>query len=199
MDAALRPPVVDAWLSYHLFGWWARLFRGIEYEGLENVPKTGGVIVAGNHVSFLDPPLIAWVIDSVRWTKALGKKELLDIPVFGWLLKRWGVVPVSRGRMDIKALRGALKVLSDGGLLMIMPEGTRAKPGKPLRPKPGVALLARESGVPVVPARVRHTDVWFSDEPLRVRFGSPIRYDGGDSKEAARGFAERVMEEIWKL
>ena len=176
-----------------------RLLRGIEAEGEENIPLAGRVILAVNHRSWLDPPLVSLVAYRRRFPRFLGKAELFAVPGLGWFLRQIGVIPLDRSRGDIGAIRQAMAVLEAGGCMILFPEGTRSKTGEPGRPKAGVGLLARESGAPVVPARVRNTERLLSTEPLRIRFGAPLRYEGGSDRRACQEFAERVMEEIWRL
>ncbi|MFH1723213.1 MAG: lysophospholipid acyltransferase family protein [Elusimicrobiota bacterium] len=182
--------------------------RGMAREGIENLPRRGPLIVAANHVSVMDPPLIGVVVNEVRYPHFVGKEELFRTPVFGDLLRRWGVIPLGRGRGDVRAVRGALGVLKAEGCMVVFPEGTRSRTGLPGRPKPGIGLLARESGALVVPARVLNTERWFRRGRLTVRFGAPLRYEaaspgGGETadggRRADRRFAQKVMEEILRL
>ena len=83
--------------------------------------------------------------------------------------------------------------------MVLFPEGTRSKTGRPGRPKSGIGLLARESGAPVVPARIWNTTPFFSTKTLRIKFGEPMRHEVGASRSDDKAFAEKVMEEIFKL
>jgi 1-acyl-sn-glycerol-3-phosphate acyltransferase len=188
--------------DYRLFAAYLRLIfrvRGREVSGLENLPETGAVIVAANHVSLVDPPFIGSTMELVRHTRYLAKGELFRLPVVGWVLRRWGVIPVDRARGDVGAVRRAVSVLRQEGCILVFPEGTRSRGGIPGRPKSGVSLLARESGARVVPARVWDTDRWLGPGKIRLRFGRPFRYDEDGSREGDRRFAERVMREILSL
>lgn len=195
-----RPPWIYKVL--HRTAWAvAAGLRGMEFHGLENVPSRGRVIVACNHISVLDPPLAALALGMGwgRYPRLLAKQELFSIPLFGALIRVCGSIPLDRGRGDVGAIRAALAILEGEGCLIVFPEGTRARGGRPLRPKAGVGLLARETGAPVVPARIRGTDSFFKKGPLTIRFGAPLRYCGGDGRGECQIFAERVMGGIWKL
>ena len=173
--------------------------RGIEACGLENVPSRGRLIVACNHVSVVDPPFAGVALGHERYPRFLAKEELFRVPLLGAFFHGCGAIPLCRGRGDVGAIREALAVLENEGCLVLFPEGTRARHGKPLRPKAGVGLLARETGAPVVPARVRNTEVMLRRGPLRIRFGAPLRFSGGEGRHDCQAFAEKVMEAVWKL
>ena len=130
---------------------------GIKATGLENVPLTGPLIIAANHASLVDAPLVAAVIAPRRRPFAMGKRELFENPILGWWLRRAGAFPIDRRGDAISALRRALDVLEKGGCLAIYPEGTRVKPGQRRAPKAGVAFLSARTGAPVVPVRVLGT------------------------------------------
>lgn len=188
--------------DYRLFAAYLRLHfrvRGREVAGLENLPERGAVIVAANHLSLADPPFIGSTVELVRHTRYLAKEELFRLPVVGWTFRRWGIIPVDRGRGDVAAVRRAVDVLRQEGCILVFPEGTRSRRGVPGRPKSGVSLLARESGACVVPARVWGTERWLGPGKLRLSFGRPFRYDEDGSREGDRRFAERVMREILSL
>lgn len=176
------------------------MLRGaVEFEGLENVPRTGRLIIGVNHVSMLDPLLAAVAVYRVRYPRFVGKEELFRVPLLGRSLGHLGAIPLNRGRADVGAIRKALEVLDGEGCMVLFPEGTRARPGKPGRPKSGIGLLARESRAPVLPARVFDTVPFFSRRPLRIRFGEPICYTGGGGRSDDMRFAGKVMEQIFYL
>ena len=102
---------------------------GLKVTGMERVPLSGPLIVAFNHASLLDGPLVGAVIAPKRRPCFLGKKELFDNPVLGWYLSRAGAIPLERGTMDMGAMRSALELLAKGGSIGLSPEGTRVKRG----------------------------------------------------------------------
>ncbi|MBI3296656.1 MAG: 1-acyl-sn-glycerol-3-phosphate acyltransferase [Elusimicrobia bacterium] len=174
--------------------------RGWHASGLEGVPRSGPLIVAANHISMVDPPLLGMSLSPVRWARFVGKEELFRFPPLGLLLRRLGCIKLDR-RGDVRAVRSALEVLERGGCMAMFPEGTRSRTGQPGKPKPGVALLARQARAPVVPARVSHTRTLLGPEPFTIRFGAPIPPPPieADSREADRAYAELVMARIAQL
>ena len=144
------------------FGAWAirRLADEIIVEGMERIPRVGPAILVGNHISWLDPILLAcWLTPSTgRAINWMGKAEAMRWPLIGWFLRVNGVFGVRRGAADLEAFRLAERILSEGRILGIYPEGTRSPDGI-LRPfRDGAALLALRSGVPVLPVAVTGTD-----------------------------------------
>lgn len=177
----------------------ARALRGLSVSGLERVPERGPVIVAANHVSLMDPPLVAIALYPRRLPHFMAKEELFRLPVFGSMIRGYGAIPLDRGRGDVGAIRRSLDVLEEGGCMVVFPEGTRSRDGRPGRPKAGVGLLARDGRAPVVPARVRGTDRLLSGGPFEVRFGDAIDFSGGEDRGACQSFAEKVMDAVFKL
>lgn len=145
-------------------------------------------------------------VSLVRRPRYVGKRELFSIPGFSWLLKQIGVIPLDRGQGggDILAIRSAMQVITEGGCLILFPEGTRSKTGKPGRPKQGVSFLAHQTGAQVLPARIWNTREILKFKPLRIKFGVPRSFDvslleGRSPKEAYQMFAERVMEDVFSI
>ena len=156
------------------------LFR-VERHGIEHMPSTGPVLIVANHSSFLDPPLVGAM--APRQLTFLSKAELFRVPFLGWLITRLGAYPVKREGADMAAFRTTQRALTEGRAVLIFPEGTRGDEGE-LRPaKPGAALLAVQSGVPVVPVYVRGSGrAWPRGRRLPqpakvvVTFGPPLRF-----------------------
>ena len=149
-------------------------------EGLENVPHKGPALIMINHIAFIDP--LAVVISLKRNIVPLAKKEVYDYPVIGIFPKIWGVVPVSRGEVDRKAIRKVMEILQAGEIVLVAPEGTR---GSQLRPaKEGIAYLGSRSGVPIIPTAIegtepfpafRFTSAWKTSGAF-IRYGRPFRF-----------------------
>ncbi len=175
-----------------------RSIWGVRVQGLENVPRSGPLIVACNHASLLDGPLLGAMIAPRRRPRFLGKKELFANPLLGGFLLGTGVIPLDRGSGDLAALRAALGVLSDGGSLVVFPEGTRVKLGERRVPKPGVAFLSARAGARVLPVRLKGTAEFPRAFPLTVAFGAPLE-PPAQSREAAVEFARSVMDAIYAL
>jgi len=179
------------------------LFR-IEAYGLENIPKEP-CIVASNHRSHLDPPVLNSVFpEPLRF---LAKEELFKVPILGKLLPHMGALPVKRGSGDLEVLELALELMHFGCKVGIFPEGTRANPGEFLRPKLGVGLLAIKSQRPVLPVYIEGTDIVFPKgakfpkpgHPIRVFIGKSKVYYDEDNLKGYRSVAEDIMESIKEL
>lgn len=163
----------------------------IKGEGLENVPGQGPVIIAANHKSFLDPVVLGVLLP--RQIRFMAKKELFNIPLFGWLITALGAFPVDRGKPDRASLRNSLDVLKKGGVLGIFVEGTRVKKPGIGEIKPGVYLIAKMSAAPVVVAAIRGTRPLFRG-PVRVTF---VPFDASPEKMTADEYTaelKRVLE-----
>lgn len=167
--------------------------------GRENVPASGGVILAPNHVSYVDPPLAGSAIERKTWFMA--KSELFRIPVLGPILPKVCAFPVKRGTPDREALRNALNLLAEGQVVVVFPEGTRSPDGNLQKPELGIGLLALRSGAPVVPVAFIGSDRLLprgSPIPrfahVTVRIGQPLRFARDDA--APRQARERVAGEI---
>ncbi|MGD8237566.1 MAG: lysophospholipid acyltransferase family protein [Armatimonadota bacterium] len=177
-------------------------------RGRENVPPTGGVIIAPNHVSLADPPAVGAALRRPTWFMA--KTELFEVPVLGWLIRRTRAYPVKRGKPDRKALRRTIELLEHGELVTIFPEGERSRDGKLREPELGFALVALKAEAPVVPVAVLGTDGVLrpgSSLPhfgnVLIRFGEPMtfpdRYGRRPTKADLRAVGEAVMARIAEL
>jgi glycerol-3-phosphate dehydrogenase (NAD(P)+) len=166
-------------------------------RGVEHVPD-GGVILASNHRSFLDPFAIGCCIG--RPIYFVAKRELFKNPLLGWLLNCLGAFPVRRGASDEESMATALALLGRGQAVVIFPEGTRIRTGSLARPKRGVGRLALQSGKPVVPIAVTNSERVRSGwriKPVKVhiRFGPPLTFPRVE--EPSRFLAGEVTERIW--
>jgi 1-acyl-sn-glycerol-3-phosphate acyltransferase len=125
------------------------------WRGGEHLPAQGGVIVAATHISHADPLVLAhYVYDAGRWPQFLAKQSVFEVPVLGWLLRRWRQIPVRRGTVDAaKALDAAVDAVKAGDAVIIYPEGTITREPElwPMKGRTGVARLWLETGAPVVP------------------------------------------------
>lgn len=172
----------------------AKVACRLHVEGGEFIPCTGPAILAANHVSFLDPLIIAAA--ARRPLYFMAKAELFRFRPFGWLLRKCRVFPVSRHRIDMQAMKRAISLLEQGEIVVIFPEGTRGD-GVKLRPaKPGIGLIAARTGVPVIPAlhqgteRVLPRGAWFlRPHRVTVKFGVPLRY----AEAGAEGRPQQVV------
>lgn len=183
-------------------------FHG-EVHGVQNIPRRGGCIIAANHASVLDPPIIGCHVP--RQLCFFARKTLWKGGVASWWLDTVGVVPVDRDAgSDVAAVKRVLQVLKEGRALILFPEGTRTLTGRLQRPKAGVGLLACRTGVPVVPARIFGSFEAFGRQgplrigtPVSVVFGRPLppaQYDNpADGKERYQRASERIMAAIAAL
>ncbi len=173
---------------------------GMKVSGLENVPLNGPLIIACNHVSIIDPPLMAVAVSPRRRPFGIGKKELFEKPVLGWWLRETGSFPLDRTGDATAAMRTALQILEGGGCLAIYPEGTRVKPGDaPRVPKAGVSFLSFRTGAPVVPVRVLGTAEFPNKFPLEARIGEPLSPPKSEDRETGLAYAKSLMERIYSL
>ena len=132
------------------------LLGGITVIGGENIPETGPIILAPNHRAYMDPPYLSMV--TKRQLHLMAKEPLFRIPLFGPYIKAMGAFPVKRGVPDRGAIRQAIAELKAGRVMGIFPEGTRADPGTLLPAEKGFALIAKQTGVPIVPIALEGTD-----------------------------------------
>lgn len=147
---------------------------GLKVEGQENIPDKGAIIVAPNHKSYWDPPVIGTAVNN-RIIHYMAKEELFKNPIFGWVIRQFGTFPVKRGTVDRQAVRQAVRELKSGNPLGIFPEGTRIKREGLGRFHSGMASLALMTGTPVVPVAVIGTmDLPKKNGPLAVLIGKPI-------------------------
>lgn len=197
--------VISRWVLYPLF---SGLFR-MKVEGRQYLPK-GAAILAPNHASYLDPPVVAYA----AWPRRcffMGKAPLFQIPLLRWYIRRTGCFPVHQNTADRRALRTALEVLQAGELLIMFPEGTRSGDGYLLEPQSGVALLARLSNAPVVPTAVIGTREILPADPrlprwhrLMVVFGEPMYYQPfaeryPTERQARDAFSHELMRRIGEM
>lgn len=177
-----------------------RFFFCLEVRGVENVPKEGGVIVAANHSSYLDPPVIGVALR--RQATYMAREGLFKIPLLRTFVAAFSF-PVKRGRPRPSTIKEAVHRLKRGELIVMFPEGGRSENGKILDPKRGVGLIATISGVPVVPALIRGTERAFPvnarfirPAKIRVVFGKPIMIESRGETE--KDFQERVAQDIMR-
>lgn len=177
------------------FGSWvirclAWMLARVHIEGdVKHLPR-GALIVAANHASSADPPLIGgflnkWLDRPVNW---LGKRELLETPVVGWAMRQAAIHPVDRRAADVDAFKTAMRILESGNVLAVFPEGTRSRDGGLQEVRDGVAVLALQSGAPVLPVGIADTDRFWPRGTLLPRPGREVTITFGK--------AFRVQDEL---
>jgi 1-acyl-sn-glycerol-3-phosphate acyltransferase len=181
-DEPERLPAVYAGLKYVLPSL-LRHFFSFRVSGIEHLPGRGPYIIAANHANYLDGVVLATAVPrKIRFL--VMPRVYRATPLHPYFHDHIGSIPVSLARPDPGAIRRALRVLEEGGVVGIFPEGPFSRHGKLVRGQPGVALVALRSGVPVVPAAISgtfHAMVarrFFVPRrvPLSVRFGKPLRF-----------------------
>lgn len=180
----------------------------IEVAGLEHIPRSGGAIIAPNHLSVIDHFVVGAALN--RRITYVGKAEYMDSWKTRYIFPAMGMIPIDRGGGSAaeRALNSAARLLESGELFGIYPEGTRSRDGKLHKGHTGVARLAIRTGAPIIPCGLLGTDeVQPADTPvpriwrtMRVRFGRPIdvsRYaDRIDDRLVLRQITDEVMYEI---
>lgn len=171
--------------------------------GKKHIPK-GGALIASNHASFLDPPLIGYKIYPRRLCY-LARDSLFK-PIFGWFLRRIWCYPIKRGKGNAALFKLIPDLTSKGKLVVVFPEGTRTPDGEIQPGQAGIALLVQRTTAPVVPCYVHGTyDAWGKGKRMKlwgkvaVVFGSPLDFsylEGRDKKEAQQEIVRMIMEKI---
>jgi 1-acyl-sn-glycerol-3-phosphate acyltransferase len=174
-------------------------------DGLENVPRTGGLVLAANHWSNFDPWPLGIDLFPRRFLRFMAKAELFWFPL-GAVIRAGGAFKVRRGERDEEAIATAVELCRQGHAVVMFPEGTRRQKGlrkkHEARWRTGAARIALEAGVPLVPAGISGTNRLARLGPLRVRYGTPIEtadLEGVEPAEAARVATDRLQKAVTEL
>ncbi len=188
-----------------------RLLIDFKIEGIENVPKHGPALVISNHLHNSDPILlVAAYPRPLLW---MAKKEVFSVPFVGWVADSAGAFPVDRGQADRQALRNAERLLSEGFVVGVFPEGTRSVTGGLKDVYPGVAIVASRSNVPIIPTAIFGTEVLpFNGAKGRkhghgrphvtVRMGKPFylpKRETGDKRQSMAELTDLMMLHVAEL
>ncbi len=182
--------------------------------GAEQIPAHGAAILAANHASYLDPPLIGSA--AFREIFYLARQSLFRFPLIGRFLRSVNALPVDRGGRSPKGLKAILDCLAGGGAVLLFPEGTRTKDGTLQPAQPGIGLVAVKSGAPVIPVRLYGTyEAWNRNtrfpRPRRITliFGAPLHFDvtiaatqtapKQKTRQIYAAISQQIMETIAKL
>lgn len=201
-----------SWLlqgACHVVGWvLSKALLRAEVIGRENIPAKGRVILASNHRSYVDPPLVGFLI--FRPLYYVAKAELFRNPLFGWLLRNVRAFPVHRSGVDREMLRQSMAILEAERALLLFPEGTRSMNDELLPPRPGIGFLADKGSAPVIPTYIHNTwrilppgSAIIRPHKLYVCLGKPMRVpdlsEGDVRSQVHAKFALEVMRSISAL
>lgn len=179
----------------------------IDMEQAKEIPLEGPCIVVGNHVNFLEVPVVLSHLDNPKIT-GLAKKETWENPLFYFLFNHWGIISIDRNAVDREAFRQALQALNQGRILAVFPEGTRSKDGRLLQGKPGVTALAQRSQAPLLPvAFYGYENFWANLKKLRrtdfhMVVGKPFRLQlNGEylSRDVRQAVVDEMMYRVAEL
>jgi 1-acyl-sn-glycerol-3-phosphate acyltransferase len=196
------------WFCYHLIKLAGRIFFRLRVLHRERMINHGPVIMASNHESYLDPPLVGSVAD--RAIFFLARKSLLEGPFFGWLLPKLNVIPVQQEGNDRSALKALIRILRAGEGTLVFPEGERTLDGHLQPALPGLGFVIAKTLAPVVPMRiVGARAAWPRGgkpalfRPITVVVGEPIVFTAADlqppGKDLYQRLSQRVMDAIAAL
>jgi len=181
-----------------------RFYFGWRVYNAGRVPLQGPVILASNHASFLDPPLVGAGLK--RGINYLARENLFRFPILGWVLHRWQAVPVDREGGGAKGLKAILDRLLAGGAIILFPEGTRTRDGRLQAARSGVGLTVIKSTAPVVPVRVFGTFEAYNrymrfPRPCRtvtVKYGKPMLFEQfrAEAKSCTRPRLKEIYQEV---
>lgn len=185
------------------------LWHRLRIRGADNIPKQGGVLIASNHTSFLDPPVVG-VGYRGRPVHFMARDTLWNSRMGSWWMNRVGCIPVARGTGDLKALKLTIKALREGKVVSMFPEGTRSEDGSLQQAKSGVGFIVEKAGCVVVPAYIEGAHRAYSKrakfvKPYKVvvTFGKPISVEEfqalGTGRDAYDRHAALIMERIAAL
>jgi 1-acyl-sn-glycerol-3-phosphate acyltransferase len=176
-------------------------------EALKKVPREGPLILVGNHINFLEAPVVFPILDNPK-VHGIAKTESWDNPLFNFLFNLWGIFPIDRGMIDREAFRRSFEVLEKGEILAVSPEGTRSKNGLLLQGKPGIVALAARSKAPMMPVIFYgYENFWENLKHLRrtefhVVVGKPFVLSANGSalsKEVRQAAIDEIMFKIAEL
>jgi len=191
----VNPIYRAGWIAFRFV---YRFYFGWNVYNAERVPLTGPVILASNHCSILDPPLVGAGIR--RDINYLARESLFRFPVVGWVLRNWNSVPVDREGGGARGLKANLDRLLKGGAIIVFPEGTRSKDGHLQPARSGIGLTVIKSTAPVVPVRVFGTfQAYGRDMPIPLPFHRvQVKYGKSMIFEELRAEAKTCSKERLK-
>ena len=179
-----------------------KLLTRLEVYGAERMPVEGGLVVASNHFSWIDPPALGAA--SRRTLYFMAKAEAHRVPGLGQLMRSFGAFAVRRGESDRDAVRTMRQIVHDGNALGMFAEGTRQRGGIPGPVQPGAAMVAINENVPLIPVAIYGSHEWRlgNFKPVSVAWGEPMTFEGlprgGKGYKEASLEVERKIHELWQ-
>ena len=173
------------------------LFFKIDIKGIENIPKEGAYIIAPKHISNNDAPVLVGKLKR-NDVYILAKKELFINGFVKWLAKKTNVLPVDRTKHDTTTIKQSLKILKNGKVLVIFPEGTRKGIERNQKIHKGAVVIADMAGVPIIPVGIKSTFKLFSK--ITIRYGKPMNFERRKlEKDKIEEITEKLRNEIIML
>ena len=198
---------VIRWISVEVIRLAAKLLLRVQATGLERMPTSGPAILVINHVNFIEPLLLYVLLP--RQVTGLAKAELWGNPISRLVAQSWGSIPIRRGEIDLNAIRRALQVVQQGGVLGLAPEGTRSHHGRLQRGRPGVVLLAlRAPGTLILPVAVYGQEQFYHNlrrlrrTAVQVVMGQGFYLNAGQGRvthEMRQAISDEIMMRIASL
>jgi 1-acyl-sn-glycerol-3-phosphate acyltransferase len=188
------------WFFHTLFGMIARVAFQYRAYGQENIIEEGPAIMAVNHQSYLDPPLVGITCKNELYY--LARKTLFEKKLLGPIISRVNALPVDLSRGDLAAFRSILKLLQEGHRTVIFPEGTRSLTGQIQKARPGIGMIIARTLAPVVPMRIFGSfEAWpkggkIRPHPITVVVGKPIRFKKDDFPAHNREVYQKISEQV---
>ena len=188
------------WFFHTLFGMIARVAFQYRAYGQENIIEEGPAIMAVNHQSYLDPPLVGITCKNELYY--LARKTLFEKKLLGPIISRVNALPVDLSRGDLAAFRSILKLLQEGHRTVIFPEGTRSLTGQIQKARPGIGMIIARTLAPVVPMRIFGSfEAWpkggkIKPHPITVVVGKPIRFKKDDFPAHNREVYQKISEQV---
>ena len=195
--------------STRLFKLFLLIWHRLKIRGAENIPDRGGVLLASNHASYLDPPVVG-VGYRGRPVHFMARDSLWKKGFGAWWMDHVGCIPVARGTGDMRALKLTIKALKEGKVVSMFPEGTRTEDGELQEAKGGIGFIIEKSGCVVVPAYIDGSyrahpkgAKWIKPVKVTIAFGKPITQEEfqalGSGRDAYDAHAALIMQRIADL
>lgn len=183
------------WAGYLIFKLYFKLIHRWKVKGKKYRPGGGPLIIMSNHISYFDPPIIGSAMN--RQIYFMAKEELFNNPIFGWVLRKIGVFSIKRGKPDRKAIKRAFKILNEGKVLGLFPEGTRHSQGQLGKARAGAIMIALKTEAPILPVGIKNVN---NNKKFKVSIGKPFTleeyYNQKNSRQERKEVGEYIMDKI---